>query len=152
MIWWNRHWWFWVYPRQDQVGLADIAPSRPARFWYGRWYIPGWYVWAGAPRSWVRPNYWGGVGCSCDDGHCCRRCPNRIRFHYRCRACGNNEDCRASLCRHPCCAQVSPERVVERLAILYPPLHQELTEALEYRWNIINNIAGYIVDEPFAYG
>ena len=146
MIWWNRRWWFWVY-RQEPTYIVDgfLVHRYPAQYWNGKWWNEGWYVFTGAPRSWQRPNYWGGVGCSCDDGHCCRKCP--VNLYYRCRGCGNNEDCRSSRCGHPCCAQVSPEHVVKQLKRLR--FHRRLTEMLTD--DVINNIAGWLVDEPFAY-
>ncbi len=149
MIWWNRRWWFWVYRHVPPgVGGGVVLHRSPAQYWDDQWWDEGWYVFTGAPRSWQKPNYWGGVGCSCDGGHCCRRCPNRVRSRSRCRGCGNNEACRASRCGHPCCAQASPERVVQGLKRLH--FHGRLTEKLTD--DVINNIAGWLVDEPFAYG
>ena len=100
---------------------------------------------------WVRPTYWGGIGCSCDDGHCCRTCrrgdPNSPN---KCAICGNDDICKANLCNHPCCAQASPERVAERVKFIVPTLHRKLTVALGNE--VLNLSAGWIVEEPFAYG
>ena len=73
---------------------------------------------------------------------------NRVRSGSRCRGCGNNQGCRTSRCCHPCCAQVSPERVVQGLTRLR--FHRKLAEKLDE--HVINKIAGFLVDEPFAYG
>ena len=100
--------------------------------------------------SWIRSNYWGGVGCSCNDGDCCRRCPRLLPSYDRCEICGNNHLCGTNRCFHLCCAQASPERVVERLEFIVRTLHRKLTVALGDE--LLTMIAGWLVDEPFAYG
>ena len=74
MIFWNRRWWFWVYRQEPADPNRGYPVHRyDAQYWNGEWWDEGWYVWMRAARAWRKPNYWGGVGCSCDDGYCCRK-------------------------------------------------------------------------------
>ena len=85
-----------------------------AWYWNYQWWRNDWYVWSGS--NWVKPDYWGGLGCSCNDGRCCRMCPHGFQSGPgRCYCCGNTGCCRCSNCEHPCCQQVSPRHVVKRL-------------------------------------
>ena len=103
-----------------------------------------------AKERWVRPTYWGGIGCSCDDGHCCRTCRRDIGDNPKCAVCGNDDICNDNLCDHPCCRHASEFRVVERLEIIVPTLHRKLTVALGDE--LLRRIADYLRDEPFVYG
>ena len=89
-----------------------------AWYWNYQWWTHDWYVWNG--HIWVEPTYWGGLGCSCLEGRCCRMCPHGYQLGGRrlgesCFLCGDVGECRTSNCAHPCCKQVSPKHVVKRL-------------------------------------
>ena len=116
LIYWNRHSWFWRYRDGPSPGWDHLRhrPTWKYPHWFRRSPDPGWSGyetwWVLDERAcrWVRPTYWGGIGCSCDDGHCCRTCrrgdPNSPN---KCAICGNGDICKANLCNHPCCAQAS---------------------------------------------
>ena len=153
MIWWNRHWWFWVC-RDGPLPGCDLLRGRPTWVWPdpnlwvdGEW--TGWERWwvlDEGNRRWVLPNYWGGLGCSCNDGYCCRMCPHGYHTGPRiCPTCGCHGSCRCSNCEHTCCEQVSPRRVVKRLRevlskkdVLYRRLGEEM----------LLKIAEFIITEP----
>ena len=97
---WDEEWGCWKWNDQWWNGNAQM----------------GYYVWHDV-RRWCKPEWWGGLGCSCNVGRCCRMCPHGYQFRPGlCFWCGNNECCRWwSNCGHPCCQQVSPKHVVKRL-------------------------------------
>ena len=148
---WNGYLWFWVAPQtalweNDPIGGAIW--SRMGVLWNGEWWEEGWYVWDDDRAKWRDPQYWGGLGCSCNEGYCCRLCPHGKQLgHRRCRTCGTNGSCRSGNCGHPCCTQVSPGHVQKRLRKLFPPLHLRLRYSKE---RMLHRIAEYIVNEPFT--
>ena len=135
--------------------LRRAARRRAARRWvwserWGAWYWnyqwrrSDWYVWSG--HRWVKPDYWGGLGCSCDDGRCCRMCPHGFQSGPgRCYCCGKTGCCRCSNCEHPCCQQVSPEHVVKRLQKV---LSKEDVLGGVLGVNMLHKIAEFIITYP----
>ena len=159
---WNRHYWFWRYRDGPSPGW-DPFRHRPTWMYPHPFFRPAphpgwsgyetWWVLDEANRRWVRPTYWGGLGCSCDDGHCCRTCRRGRGLDGmlpKCAVCGNTDICKLALCAHPCCRHANEFRVVERLEIIVPTLHRKLTVALGDE--LLRRIADYLRDEPFVYG
>jgi hypothetical protein len=144
---WNTYFWFWVPPHESRW-VNMWCPLRRGVFWSAQWWDEGWYVSSSPWGPWLRPEYWGGLGCSCNNGYCCRLCAHGKQLGPGlCRKCGTNESCRRGNCGHPCCTQVSPGHVQQRLRKLFPPLHLRLRYSKE---RMLHRIAEYIVNEPCA--
>ena len=114
-------------------------------YWNGQWWDGRYRVWNGG--HWVKPDFWGGLGCCCEFGYCCRMCPHGYNTGPRgCFWCGHHGCCRRSNCSHPCCEQVSPRHVVKRLKTVLSKPPDLLGERLGDE--VLQKIAEFIIDEP----